>query len=88
MAFQLRLQRSDQIARLPVDRALPLEVVVMLGDRQQPLLRNIASAQHGFEKGNHILFRLRASKRNHQNSVVVHAGIIVDLTIALVAILQ
>ncbi len=76
VALQLRFQGGDQFPRLLVDRALALEVVVVFGHRQHALPGNIAPAQHGFKKRNHLFARLWPPERNHQNGVVVHAPII------------
>ena len=73
MFHKFSFQRRDQIASLLVNRALAPEMVVVFRHGQEPFSRNVFSAQHSFEEGNHLFSRLRASERNHQNSVVVPA---------------
>ena len=72
MLRQFILQRCDQFSRLLVDRALAVEVVVVLGDRQHAFARNIPSAQHVFEERNHIFRGLRPTEGDNKNGVVVH----------------
>ena len=54
-------ERRDQFADLLVDGTLAIEVIIMLRDRQQTLVRNIPSAQHIFEKGNDVIAGFRAA---------------------------
>ena len=62
----------DQFARLLVDWALAIEVVLVFGNREQAFARNIASAEDVFEEGNDIAVTFRTAERNHQECVVVH----------------
>ena len=55
MLGQFTFESCDQFASLLVDRALAVEMVVVLGDREHALARNIPSAQNVFEEWNHIV---------------------------------
>lgn len=72
IALQLRFERGNQVSCLLIDGALAFEVVVVLGDGEQAFARNIASAQHGFEKGNYVFARLGSAEGNHENGVIGH----------------
>ena len=69
-----RSQRGDQRPVLIVDRALAAEVVIVLGDLQHSLARNVLSAQHVLKERNHIVRPFRTSERDNQQSVVLHLG--------------
>jgi hypothetical protein len=73
MLCQFTFQRCDQFSRPLVDRALAAEMVLMLGDGQHALARDIPSPQHVFEKRNHIFGRLWSTEGDHKNCVIVHA---------------
>src|SRR5713101_9500515 len=64
MLLQLRPQRGNQLARLLIDRALALEVVIVLGHGQHAFARNVPSAQHVFQEGNHLFLRFRPTERD------------------------
>src|ERR1043166_9683725 len=56
------LQCCNQIASLLVDRTLAVEMIIVLGDREHALARNISSTQYIFEKGNYIFARFGPAK--------------------------
>src|SRR5208282_4309570 len=79
LSLQLCLQRGNKFTDLLVEGAFAVKVVVVFGHSEQAFPRNVPSAQHSLQEGNHIFLRFRTTKRNHQNSVVIHAEIILRL---------
>ena len=63
MLCEFRGQCGDQFARLLVDGTLAVEMVVVLGDGEHALARDIASAQHVFEERNDIVVTLQVRQR-------------------------
>ena len=62
MPVKLRPQGGDEIADLRIDRAHAAEVVIMLGDFQKPLTRDVAAPRHVFQKRQHVLPALGAAE--------------------------
>src|SRR3984957_11054730 len=73
MLRQFVLERRDEVTSLLIDRALSIKVVVVLGDRQHSLARNVFAAEHIFEERNHLFPRLRPSEGDNKNGIVDHA---------------
>ena len=73
--LKLALQAGDQGASLIVDRALAIEMMIMLRDREHSLARNVAPAQHILEERNYVVGLLRSAERKHQDCVVCGPGI-------------
>ena len=71
---ELVLDRSDQFSRLLIDRTLAIEVVVVFRDGEHSLARDVASAEHVFEEGNHVVVAFGTAERNNQECVVAHAS--------------
>ena len=65
--------RSDQFARLLVDRTFSVEVVVVFGDGEDAFARNIFSAQDVFKEWNYVFFGFGTAEGDNKNGVVVHA---------------
>ena len=74
MPVEFYLQSGNQLAILRVDRTLPAEMAVMLGDREHSLPRHILSAKHIFEEGNDFVVRFRCTTGHHQECVIVHTA--------------
>src|SRR6267154_4343421 len=81
-SLQLRFERGNQFARLLVDRAPALEVVIMFRNLEHSFARNVPSAQHVLEEGKYVFLRFRTTKSDHQNGVVIHLKIWTMLTTA------
>ena len=62
VSFQLFFQRGNQFSGLLVDRALAFKVVIVFGYSEKPLTRDIFSAQHVFQKGNHFFTRFGSAE--------------------------
>ena len=71
---QLRPQGLDQLADLPVDRAGTPEMVVVLGDLQQSLPRNVPAPCHVLEERQDVLMPLGSTEADDQDRVVVTVG--------------
>ena len=54
----------DQRAILVVNRTAAAELIVVLGDFEQPLARHVASARHIFEKRHYIVRPIRSPERD------------------------
>jgi hypothetical protein len=74
MLREFLFDRGDKLAGLLVDGTFSVEVVVMFGDGEKALARNVASAQDIFKEGNYILFGFGTAEGDNKNGVVVHAG--------------
>ena len=72
MVVQLGAQCGDQVSTLLIDRADTVEVVIVLGNFQQPLARDVAAPRDIFEERQNIVPTFWAAKRNQQNRVVTH----------------
>ena len=72
MPAQLGPQGLDQVADLGVDRADAAEVVVMLGDFQQPLARDVPAARDVLQERHDVFALLRAAEADDQDGVVLH----------------
>ncbi len=64
-------QRRHQRAILIVDGTAAVEVVIVLGHFEHPLPRNVAAAQHVFQKRNHLFMFFGAAERDDQQRVVL-----------------
>ena len=53
-----------------VNRAAAVEVVVVFGDLEQALARNVLPTQHDLKKRQHVLVLFRSPKRNNQHGIV------------------
>ena len=74
MLRQFAFESCNQFTGLLVDRTLAAEMVVMFGDRQHALPRNIPPAQNVFQERNHILRALGPAEGDNQNRVVIHSS--------------
>ena len=65
--IQLRTESVDDRPNLPVDRTDPTEMMVMLGDFEQTLSRDVPSPSHVLKKWHHIFRILGTAKADDQN---------------------
>ena len=65
-----RRQRGNQIAALLIDRAAPIEMVVVFRHGEHAFAGNIAAAQNIFKEGNYVVTALRPAEGYKQQSVV------------------
>ena len=71
---QLGLQGTDQRAVLRVDRAHPVEQLVVVGDVEQALTRDVPSARHVLEKRQDVVHAFRPPERHEDDCVVFVLG--------------
>src|SRR5205807_1750904 len=63
-------QCGDQRAVLGIDRSLPIELVIVLGDLEHALARNVPATQYVFKERNDVFTPLRSSEGDQQQRVV------------------
>ena len=68
-SLEFILQRQDQLAILFVDRALAAKLLIVLGNFQHSLVRDVLATQHIFQEGNDVGRLLGAAKGNNQQGV-------------------
>jgi hypothetical protein len=66
------LNRSDQISALAIDGADTPEMLVVLGDFQHPLPRDIFSAKHIFEERHNVFGAFGAPEGNEKDRIDRH----------------
>ena len=71
MPAQFCPQRLDQLANLGIDRARTAEVIIMLGDFEKPLARNITAPCDVLQERQNIFALLRSAEANDQDGVVL-----------------
>src|SRR5256885_1328484 len=67
---QLGIEQSNQLAHLPIDGTDAAKMVVMFGDFEHALARDIASAQHIFKERNDVSWLLRPAECDQKERVV------------------
>ena len=71
---QLGLERGDQRAVLGVDRTDAAEQLVVVGDVEQPLARDVASARDVLEERQHVIRPFGAAERDEHDRVELVRG--------------
>jgi hypothetical protein len=67
---ELALERVDQRAVLCVDRAHAAEALVMVGDVEEPLTRDVAAAGDVLEERHHVVRPLRPAEGDDEQRVI------------------
>ena len=70
MPVELGSQGGDQVADLGIDRAHAAEMVVMLGDLQEPLTRDIPAPRHVFQERHHVFPALGTAETDDQDRII------------------
>ncbi len=74
MPVKLRPQRRDQGADLGVDRADSAEMLVVLGDFQQALARDVPAPGHIFEERHDIVRLFGTAEADDEDGVMGRVG--------------
>src|SRR5437868_6472887 len=69
--FEFAFQSGDKFPGLLVDGALALKMVVVFGDREHALPRNVSPPKHVFKKRNDIFSRFGTTERDNQDGVII-----------------